>query len=66
MPGPARDAVVVLCELCGDRLPTTRARVPYVAMDHILDEHRAWLFGADDERVKRMYRIITPKSPAAR
>jgi hypothetical protein len=57
--------LVVVCELCAERIPTYRKDAWYTAIDHGLDFHRAQLLSTP-EHARRFFRIVTPVGRPAR
>jgi hypothetical protein len=51
-----KQPLIVICELCGERIPTFRAGAWYAAIDHGLDVHRAQLLSAP-ENARRYFRV---------
>lgn len=49
--------LIVVCELCGERIPCERGRAWYEAMDHGIDDHLPWLL-SEPGRCKRMFRVV--------
>lgn len=65
---PLSDRLVVICELCGVRLPTPRRDAKRLVFDHAMDEHRAALFSVTPRDranwTRRMFRVV-PERPGS-
>lgn len=57
--------LVILCELCRRRLPTTRATARYDRIDHALDAHRDRLLATPNQAL-RLFRVVHPDNRPAR
>jgi len=51
--------LTICCELCDARIPSSRIKAWYEAIDHALDFHRATLL-ATPEYARRYFRVTNP------